>query len=319
MKITRGPITLLIRGIQTIILAAFVVGWVFYNFQPDEKHFYQGSLLKRNLLRSIEGPRIILVGGSNLAFGIDSEMIEKSVGMPVINDGMHVGLGVAPLEELKAYIHPGDVIIVSLEYYNFIDRISFFGNPQFLADWIEVAPERINYIEDLPFEAPIIYTLMFQHKINRPLNYLLYGGTLDPIRNGYTGDKFNSYGDFIGHLDPDAPTFNVASYPYPINQFQEGMDYLRKFKEYAESKGAIVLFEAQASRKTNCDLTGSRPLQKFYTNLREATGIFILTQNEDLCLADEFFYDTPNHLNAAGRTIKTQKLIENLREYLGLN
>ena len=41
----------------------------------------------------IEEPKIILIGNSNLAFGIDSEKIENSVGMPVVNLGLHGSLG----------------------------------------------------------------------------------------------------------------------------------------------------------------------------------------------------------------------------------
>ena len=38
------------------------------------------------------------------------------------NDGLHAGLGIAPLRELQEYIRPGDVIIMSLEYQLFSSR-----------------------------------------------------------------------------------------------------------------------------------------------------------------------------------------------------
>ena len=51
---------------------------------------------------SIKAGKIILAGGSNLAFGIDSKQLEETLGMPVVNLGLHAGLGLHfILEELK--------------------------------------------------------------------------------------------------------------------------------------------------------------------------------------------------------------------------
>ena len=36
---------------------------------------------------------IVLLGGSNVAFGFDSRVLKEKTGMPVINAGLHAGLG----------------------------------------------------------------------------------------------------------------------------------------------------------------------------------------------------------------------------------
>src|SRR5918911_1472998 len=118
---------LILRGLQIIFLVLLLIGAVFTTTKLDKQHLYQASLLKAELLANVPSPRIIIFGGSNIAFGIDSELMEQKLGMPVINDGLHVALGVAPLEEVKKYIRPGDIIIISLEYYNFTDETSFYG------------------------------------------------------------------------------------------------------------------------------------------------------------------------------------------------
>jgi len=85
-----------------IALVALTITALFIATPPDDKHLYQASLLKSNLLRTVPSPRIIIVGGSNVAFGIDSELMEEELDIPVINDGLHVALGIAPLNEIKA-------------------------------------------------------------------------------------------------------------------------------------------------------------------------------------------------------------------------
>ena len=48
---------------------------------------------KVNLLINTPSPRIILVGGSNVAYSINSQQIENKTGFHVINAGLEGGLG----------------------------------------------------------------------------------------------------------------------------------------------------------------------------------------------------------------------------------
>ena len=48
---------------------------------------------KLELVRTVESPRVIFVGGSSVAFGIDSQVFEQGLGQPAINLGLHGALG----------------------------------------------------------------------------------------------------------------------------------------------------------------------------------------------------------------------------------
>jgi hypothetical protein len=50
--------------------------------------------------------------------------------------------------------------------------------------------------------------------------------------------------------------------------------------------------------------------------LRARTDIPLLTSMDSLCYPDEYFFDTPYHLNLEGRQVRTEHLIENLRAAL---
>jgi hypothetical protein len=266
------------------------------------------------LLKKTVSPRIIIVGGSNVALGIDSEMIEKELGMTVINDGLDVHLGAAPIMEVKDYIQPGDIIIISLEYYNFTDDASFFGSTQFLADWIEISPGRIWYVHEPVRQMPSIFLTMLQRKVNRQINFWLYGDSLNPFRGIYTGNKFDAHGDFIGHLDDNDQTeVENSDTTYPINNLEEANILLREFNQYALLNGATVFYEAQANRQINCELTGIKYIKNFYIRLERNTSIPVLTEPDELCLPDDFFFDTPYHLNKQGRALRTERLIKNLK------
>jgi len=302
------------------LLIAFFVATIFFLIRPDPNHYFQGSLLKLELIETTPSPRIIIIGGSNIAFGIDSQLMERTFGIPVINDGLHGGLGVAPLRELQDYIQEDDIIIISLEYTNFVSKDQMNGNAGVLWDWIEFSPKRINYLETPWKEATSLYAIMLQRKVNREINLELVGSGMDEIRGIFTGNHFNEHGDFIGHLDDkqtkpkDIPADKYAVQPL----YDDIFIFLEDFNQDAIAKGATVYFEAQSSRQANCENTGIENMVEFFDAFREKTSILVLTPMDQLCMPDRFFYDTPFHLNAKGRQLRTKRLIEDLQKYINL-
>ncbi len=178
-----------------------MVGIVFLAIRPDPENYFAGSLLQVELLEKTPSPRIILIGGSNVSFGLDAELMQQTLGIPVINDGLHAGLGVAPLRELEDYIRAGDVIIISLEYSMFSTESAMEGDPSVLSDWVEYSARRTRYLTNPWIETPGLYATMLQRKVNRQLNSFLFGGSLSELRTVFSGSKFDANGDFTGHLE----------------------------------------------------------------------------------------------------------------------
>jgi len=135
------------------------------------------------------------------------------------------------------------------------------------------------------------------------------------MRGIYTSAGFNERGDFVGHLEDDTP-FEIPASMYPVNTLPAAYQELEDFHQYALLQDARVFYEAQAHRQTNCDVTGMKALRKFYVALKNNTTIPLLTDIKQLCLPDDYFYDTPYHLNATGREVRTERLIENLKSAL---
>jgi hypothetical protein len=299
--------------LQVILLTAAIIALVFLSIGPDPTHYFAGSQLQLELLENTTGPRIILAGGSNVSFGLDAEMMEQALGIPVINDGLHAGLGIVPLRELQEYIHKGDVIIISLEYSMFSSTDVMEGDLAFLSDWIEYSPRRIRHLSDPWRKIPSVYATMLQRKVNRRVNAFLLGGSLDAMRSIFLGTKYNDNGDFIGHLqEASTPPRKITSVPYPVSGVQEDIFlFLEDFQRAAHEKGAEVYFEAPASRETNCETTGETSLANFFKLFEERSSIHLITPIEEVCLPDRYFFDTAYHLNARGRELKTQRLIEN--------
>lgn len=300
--------------IEVALLAAAMIGLVYVGIPVDPEHYFAGSLIQTELLENTPGPRIILAGGSNVALGLDAELMQRTLGLPVINDGLHAGLGVVPLRELRGYIRAGDVIILSLEYTMFSSREVMEGDTAFLADWIEFAPRRTAYLFDPWTEAPGIYATMLQRKANRQLNTFLYHGSLEEVRAIFEGESFDTNGDFIGHIKENVkPMTKIPDQPYPVvRQNEEIFIFLEDFRQFAQDRGATVYFEAPASRQTNCLATGQTQMENFFKTFKTRSSIPLITPLNQVCMADKYFFDTAYHLNAQGRRIRTKLLIENL-------
>ena len=79
IKVIIFTVLFVISFVCLILVDLFVIGSQF-------NHSYQASLIdKIARLESINEPKIILVGDSNVAFGFDSALIEQKIGMPVVN------------------------------------------------------------------------------------------------------------------------------------------------------------------------------------------------------------------------------------------
>src|SRR5262245_56977492 len=58
------------------------------------KNDYMAAMIdKSERLAHLASPRIVVIGGSNSAFGLDGEELEKAFHRPVVNMSMHGGLG----------------------------------------------------------------------------------------------------------------------------------------------------------------------------------------------------------------------------------
>ena len=294
-------------------MTAAIISLIFVGIKPDPNHYFAGSLLQVHLLEKTPSPRIILAGGSNVSLGLDAELMQQRLGIPVINDGLHAGLGLVPLKELQDYIRSGDAIIISLEYSMFSSKGVMQGDRAFLSDWIEYSPQRLKYLSNPWTETPAIYATMLQRKFNRQVNFYLFGRSPNVTRQIFNGTKFNANGDFIGHLQNDSSTpQKIPPIPYAVFELQDDIFvFLEDFNQTALSKGARVYFAAPASRERNCKATGQPAMAAFFETFTQRSSIPLLTPIEDVCMSNRYFFDTEYHLNAEGRRIRTEHLINN--------
>ena len=191
-------------------------------------------------------PRVILIGGSNLAFGIDSQLLAQKLGAPVVNYGLEGGLGLTILlNSLQDNMRPGDIVVISPEYELFYNNL-VDGEAVTLAQLLEVDPEFLRYfpIRDWLDIGPIYVTLA-QIKVMRQL--MIMTETAD-TKTVYKRSCFDpKSGDEVCQLGlPNLPDKLIYSGPFILKDTSAdsiAIDAINHFSAIAREKGAVVLYD----------------------------------------------------------------------------
>lgn len=129
-------------AVQVLVLAVFfVIGYKIVS----EKTIYSSIIMKHNLLRETDSPRILLAGASGTLFGYNSSLLHELTGYPVINMSITLQTGLSFIvNELRYYAMKEDIIILAPEYHFFMKNQTDY---RFLAELCMYDPVSIALIE----------------------------------------------------------------------------------------------------------------------------------------------------------------------------
>ncbi len=294
--------------------------------RASDNSYIAAILEKDQLIRNTPSPRLVLVGGSNLAFGIDSKVLEDSLHMPVVNMGLYAKLGLRyMLAQARPYVRKGDVIIVVPEYDQFYgdfangdntlntallytpsDRVGDFIRSYSVID-VLVRPRVENARESLLRSASAL--------IGREEKF--FPPDTNPVYNRHS---FNQYGDAISHLgkksmNPDS--IFVKPLP-PMKQFNaRTLDDLNALDEKARTAGAhaYFIFPSYIDRSYTINVAA---IDSLSGKLRAGMTMPVVGSPSDFVYPGRLFFDTRYHLNGEGRELRTQQLLKLLRSLPGI-
>lgn len=295
-----------------LVVLLFFFGKIIF---PQYLYNYNASLLdKVDRLESINEPKIVLIGNSNLTFGMKSELLEEAFGMPVVNMGLHGGLGNAFHEEMaKTNVQEGDIIIIAHTEYADNNSIT---NPALAWITIENHLDLWQYIRpsdwlDMYLAFPAYSRKSFSLWTNKEGNYQNYGDV-------YSRLAFNEYGDIA--FERQSTKLDVATYlteeMIQVPQINDTCtDRINELNEYVTERGATLLVAAYPI--ANTDVTPpAKDYIKFKEQLQESLNCPVISDYTDYFLDSSYFYDTNYHLTDEGATLRTKQLILDLQQWM---
>lgn len=310
--------------VSVMVLLIVLTNLAFYCLlpsRPDSGSYLAAINDKHARLANTPAPRIILVGSSELAFGIDSARIEESLKMPVVNMGLQGALGRRlELEAIRPHIQAGDIIIVS-GYLDGIVDSGFYG----IDDGTGLHLWLLKYRPELfsAMNTPRHWLLLVQEYPSFIRTMLTIGSLTGfqefyprtpSLQVPYRRAGFNEYGDLVAHLDlPARPWLSSPTFA-GTDPIVSAETYFNDFHTFVRQQGARIYRVPPPVAES----ITSRAAQQPNTD-RKLLGLTIpsLGTNADYVYPDEYFFDGPGHLNRTGRAVRTGQLIQALTDVVG--
>lgn len=303
----RFAIKLLLLLTLVFILPAIII---LLPIAPQYTHEYNASFIdKMARLESIKQPKIVLASNSNLAFGIQSDLIEDALGIPVVNLGLHGGLGNAFHERMSLFnLTAGDIIVIAHLTYHDDDIIS---DPELALLTVE------NYFHYWkifrPKDYPRIICAIPKYAYKCLFRFLFKFDQEPTTPNCYMRSAFNKYGDNIFPRNIEAGESQPSLRHPSVND--TCMNRINALSRYCEKKGATVVIAGApiVSRLAGFNLDEYKRFQSEVEYRAECTVISDFT---NYVFDKRYFYGGSLHMTNDGAKLRTEQLIKDLKEFL---
>lgn len=294
-------------------------------------HFREGYLAsledKVSLLESEGPPRILFVGGSSVAFGVDSEKFESSQRKP-INLGLNASLGLDFSCSLaESHARSGDLVVLIPEHSNLLEKMK--PQPKLQRSLLRQCPRAARYLDD-PWPGPKAFLdqrglpelgAWARTGIGRlPAHIRDTAATTlgaGPKKRLYSRASFNrKNGDMIAHHGmPSQGKPNKA--PLSVGNGEKlvlSIERLNRCIAVCRSKGASVVYAFPPIAEPQY-AASLKALDEITTALESDLKCPIVTiRNRSVFSLDEFF-DKAGHLTEVGKRRNTELLADGLARY----
>ncbi len=292
----------------TLFLLTFIVIILFLGLglpatPKDSKSLLFAQIKKDSLLKNTPSPRIIFVGGSNLSFGLNSQIIKDSLDLNPINTTIHAAIGLEyMMDNTLQYVNEGDIVVVAAEYQHFFGNFVYGGEEllRLITD-VKYTKLKINQIKNIYKFFP---KLAFS-RIN-PFNYIF-------VRESdiYSVNSFNEYGDVYTHWlmkqKKIKPNLGIND-DYNPNT----IELINDFRIDLKKKNASLFLTYPGFQASSFD-NNIKQIKKVENELI-SSGFELLGYPERYRINDSLMFNTPYHLSKEGVDLRTQLLIEDIKK-----
>lgn len=289
----------------------------------------------KNFLNDIvKSPRIIIAGGSNALFGINSDVIEQMTGRNVVNLASHAGLDLDfHYLKLKQYMNNGDIVVIPLEYnyYYKEDGYTEWFTDNMMAWGKEDYIDKLNVIDLLKFIYHVqprrVYEGLFNKKnpptVNKDIVIISTVNSLYSGWHGYSFKSMNKYGEI--NIDAQPETTLVEAGRKGIVYLKDRkisdnfLQFMHKVNKLArERNGKILLTWPVSIRNKHFDLAGDSHQDRVaaFSQELQRENISIYCDPKDFNMDIQYFSNTEYHLNNAGAMIRSELLGRCLHDIL---
>lgn len=322
----RRLITIILSCIFVLIavaipfLSVFLTG-ITLPAQYDET--YYGELAPMFVkLKNTKGKKIVVLGNSNVAFGVDSALAERLLNeageeYSVCNFGLYGTLGTRMMCELADdCINSDDIVIFTPEPYKQSLSMYFSAEEAWYA---------------LDNDLSIYRHLSGESKKALAGNYFAYtskkltlyrSGTKAEPSGIYAKSSFDDNGDLKNYPRPNNIMANGVDANNPVIYEKDifstdFVDYVNDYADALSKKGAKMFYSFAPMNAYAMSIEQIESVKGFYDIADSLFDFDIISKPEDYVMEGEWFYDSNFHLNESGMTVRTVRLVNDIKNQLG--
>ncbi|MBQ8237712.1 MAG: hypothetical protein IJZ39_06170 [Oscillospiraceae bacterium] len=307
---------LLLLAIPVSLLTA---GALLPDFYGDTYYAVLSRMYER--LETAGKPKIIVVGGSNVAFGLDGALLEALMAQQgydytVCPFGLYAAVGTSAMLDLsRDCLNAGDIVVLAVEPTS-ETMSAYFGAEAF---W-KCAEGDASLIAKLSREKQAALAGNYIPHVQQRYQILTSGDY--PIAQGvYAASSFDGRCDMIFDRPGNAMAvgYDTAS-PVDLASVQIGADFADQVNEFcalAQRKGASVVMSFSPVNRAGLTDGSEKAVSAFFTACNTAFDCPMISDPNRYILDRGWFYDSNFHLNSAGAQLRTCLLAEDLLAWLG--
>lgn len=313
MKLLFGKFLLLVG----IVLSVYLI----FAILPFSMEAERAAIVnKYEYAKSVKTRRLMLIGGSGLYVGINSDILSNELNYECCNLGLWAGFGLRfHLELVKEIAKDGDVVFLIPEYSAY-DKERILDITNASREWLyAVSPK--TYFKRYPFKMDY-----WIKDVSRIVQLRMRGAVLNCMTlqfnelfsGGMRGfqNKFTYRGDAIKNPFPCLESENMEGYTADLSNLMTGRSsaFLSEYVALLEEKGVTVLVSYPAYPQEAYD-RNKEQINQLHTNLLNES-IPVLSPPQKSVYSSEFFTNSVYHLTNEGKALRTKKVKEELISYL---
>lgn len=261
--------------------------------------------------------KIVVVGGSGVAFSLNSSLLEQQFStFTPVNFGLYAGLGSKAMLELsRPSIRKGDIVVLSFEQEK--QSLSTYFNSDAMWQALDGAKGLSSRLSS--DERAALFGASFPFASGKA--NLSFTGTSLAGEGVYKRSSFNAYGDIenpecdynhmLGLYDSHMPllfTDDIVS-----------SDFVTTLNDYADAlthDGAEVYYRFPAMNALA--VSSDADIDAYFLSFQKKLHFPIIGNPHQSIMDPAWFYDTNFHLNQSGAIVNTYYLIKDLKAQKGI-
>jgi hypothetical protein len=290
-----------IREIAYFLLIQAAILVPLFAYTGWNTDYLNASIDKEALLATAPSPRVIFVGGSNVAFGVDSQTIAANLARNPVNMGLHAGLGLEfMLREVESGIRKDDLIVMSLEYNHFAGLDGDVNLWNFCASQSSGKKYLgLTHLKTLLDTGLNLVTMKAQSLTTARAKQ---GESL------YRRSGFSACGDMLAHRTMKSqgvvPMWLTGLNTQSLNTTCQRLE---QFRQLCADRGATVMLAFPSIPQSSYDRNAA-DIGRIDRAVRTKTHLIIVDRPEDAILPPDAFYDSYYHLAAKGLQLRADHL-----------